>query len=112
METPPKSITQAKALPRFELGQLYHTPGVQDVLQRYQINPFDLVERHVRGDWGDVCPEDARANELALKHGSRLLSSYELQPPKIAGQTLAPVKVWIITEADRSVTTILLPEEY
>lgn len=100
-------------LPRFDLGELYATPGAQDTLQRYQTNPFELVKRHVSGDWGDVCPEDAQANEDALKAGSRLLSAYVLQPPSGANDDNAtPAKVWLITEADRSVTTILLPEEY
>jgi len=99
-------------LPRFDLGELYATPGAQETLQRYQTNPFELVKRHVSGDWGDVCPEDAQANEDALKAGSRLLSAYLLQPPLGEEGNLTSAKVWLITEADRSVTTILLPEEY
>lgn len=110
MNTPSHSNTQA--LPRFELGQLCYTPGAQAVLQRYQVHPFQLLGRHVRGDWGDVCPEDAQANEEALREGARVLSAYVLSPPVGESGTLAPVKVWLITEADRSVTTILLPEEY
>jgi len=61
---------------------------------------------------GEVCPEDAQANEDALKFGSRILSAYVLQPPTGEDKTLTLVKIWLITEADRSVTTILLPEEY
>lgn len=102
----------SSALARFSLGQLCATPGAQAVLQRYQINPLLLLGRHLAGDWGDVCAEDARANDEALKVGARLLSAYELVPPTGDSQTLPPAKVWIITEADRSVTTILLPEEY
>ena len=64
--------------------------------------PFDLLARHARGDWGDLCGFDRRQNLIALRDGYRVLSSYEVT----AG------KVWIITEADRSITTILLPEEY
>lgn len=111
---------------RFALGQLYYTPGAQDVLQRYQINPFDLVKRHVAGDWGEMCAEDVETNEEALSSGARLMSSYTLSSPSgdNAGEneldanhqsddkTLETVKVWLITEADRSVTTILLPDEY
>jgi hypothetical protein len=110
MSTPSHSTIQA--LPRFELGQLCYTPGAQAVLQRYQVHPFQLLGRHVRGDWGDVCQEDAQANEEALREGARVLSAYMLPPPLSEGETLAPVQVWLITEADRSVTTILLPEEY
>jgi hypothetical protein len=110
MNTPSHSNTHA--LPRFELGQLCQTPGAQAVLQRYQVHPFQLLGRHVRGDWGDVCQEDAQANDEALRIGARVLSAYVLPPPLSEGGTLAPVKVWLITEADRSVTTILLPEEY
>jgi hypothetical protein len=97
--------------PRFELGRVYTTPGARDAMQRCQLNPMDLIYRHVRGDWGDVCAEDAQANEHALKIGARLFSVYALAPPKdseIQSSTL----IWLITEADRSVTTFLLPEEY
>jgi hypothetical protein len=65
-------------------------------------HPFDLLARHATGDWGELCAFDRRQNEIALRDGYRILSSYEIS----AG------RVWIITEADRSVTTILLPEEY
>ena len=110
MSTTPNSTTHASA--RFELGQLCNTPGAQAVLERYQVNPFELIGRHVRGDWGDVCQEDARTNENALRVGARIFSVYVLPPPAGENETVAPVKVWLITEADRSVTTILLPEEY
>ena len=66
-------------------------------------NYFLYLARHAGGDWGDVCPEDARANDQALREGMRLLSAYTLQDG---------TRVWIITEADRSSTCILLPEEY
>jgi len=65
-------------------------------------DPFDFLARHKTGDWGELCAFDRRQNEIALRDGYRVLSSYET----MAG------RVWIITEADRSVTTILLPEEY
>jgi len=61
-----------------------------------------LVQRHMSGDWGDLSAEDKAENELSLREGFRILSAYELE-----GQ-----RYWIITEADRSVTTILLPQEY
>jgi len=61
------------------------------------------LRRHIYGDWGDVCDEDKQENELSLKEGYRLLSAYETQ---------GLPKIWIITEADRSATTVLFPEEY
>lgn len=64
---------------------------------------MDLLSRHVRGDWGDLPKEDREENNLSLAKGFRLLSSY---------RTTADEKIWVITEADRSVTTLLLPEEY
>jgi hypothetical protein len=65
-------------------------------------HPFDYLARHATGDWGELCAFDRRQNEIALREDYRVLSSYEMT----AG------RVWIITEADCSVTTILLPEEY
>lgn len=108
------STTTTKTMPpaRFELGQLCCTPGAQALMQRYQVSPFQLIARHVAGDWGDLCPEDAQTNEEALQEGSRIFSVYVLPPPLSDGETLVAAKVWVITEADRSVTTILLPEEY
>jgi hypothetical protein len=105
MDTPSKT-------PRFALGQLYVTPGAQAALEHYQVNPLLLIGRHMAGDWGDVCPEDAKTNEEALQEGGRLFSVYVLPVPDAGSTALAPVKIWIITEADRSVTTLLLPEEY
>lgn len=98
--------------PRFESGELVATPGALDVLERFGISPFDLLQRHIRGDWGDVCAEDAKANEDALRSGSRLLSAYYISTPAADSPATGSVKLWLITEADRSVTTILLPEEY
>jgi hypothetical protein len=66
-------------------------------------DPLDFLFRHLDGDWGDLSPEDIAENELSLQHGWRLLSSYRLSDG---------TKVWIITEADRSATTFLLPDEY
>jgi len=89
-------------LPLFRLGQIVATRGVLKHLERHGIQADPYLRRHVRGDWGDVPPEDALANDRATKEGSRILSSYQ-----IAGR-----KVWLITEADRSVTTLLFPSEY
>ncbi len=92
---------------KFKFGKLMMTRGVNDkVAFDTQFAKFvtDSLKRHVRGDWGDLSQEDKDENELALKEGDlRLLSAYEKE-----GQP----KIWIITEADRSVTTILFPDEY
>ena len=85
---------------RFPLGQMVITAAAREALS--PVTVAEALQRHVSGDWGDVCPDDARENELALKEGFRLLSVYES----------AGVKFWVITEADRSATTVLLPDDY
>ena len=110
MNTSNSTSKTTPSAPRFSLGDVYNTPGAQEIMQRYQINPLQLIGRHVTGDWGDLCTEDAQANEDALQFGSRILSSYVLTPA--TGEHLPPARIWLITEADRSVTTLLLPEEY
>ena len=90
--------------PRFPMGRPVITPAAQAALDAAGIEGVLLLARHIHGDWGDLTAEDLVSNELALLTGKRLLSSYSLP----GGRS----KVWIITEADRSVTTILLPEEY
>ncbi|MBJ9698546.1 hypothetical protein [Burkholderia cenocepacia] len=90
--------------PRFPIGRPVITPAAQATLDAAGIEGVLLLARHIHGDWGDLSVEDMAANELALLTGKRLLSNYPLPD----GQS----KVWIITEADRSATTILLPEEY
>lgn len=87
----------------FSPGQLVATPGVLEAFARNGQHPTTFLRRHVRGDWGELDAEDMQENEFSLTHGLRLLSRYLL-----ADNTV----IWIITEADRSVTTILLPEEY
>lgn len=89
--------------PKFPLGQIVATPGALDALEDSDELPEVLLERHARGDWGDVCAEDQDANDMSLKQGLRLISSYTLSTGE---------KLWIITEADRSVTTLLRPEDY
>ena len=84
------------------LGRVVATPGALKLLSEMGKDPFGYIARHATGDWGDLCAFDRRQNEIALREGYRVLSSYDVP----AG------RVWIITEADRSVTTILLPEEY
>lgn len=90
-------------MPLFPPGQIVATPGALRLLDGTNKSPLEFLSRHLRGDWGDVCREDKMENELSLKQGFRLMSSYAIT---------ATEKLWIITEADRSVTTLLLPEEY
>ena len=87
----------------FPLGDLVATPGALSVLEKNGVVPMRLISRHMKGDWGDVPPDDAVANTDALRIRARLLSSYALPDG---------ARIWIITEADRSATTLLLPEEY
>lgn len=87
----------------FPLGEVVATPGALALLERAAVNAYDLLLRHQTGDWGSVPPEDAAANLDAIKTGCRILSSYYLNERE---------RIWIITEADRSATTLLLPDEY
>ena len=89
--------------PLFRLGQIVGTPGALDALIAAEQRPVELLLRHVTGDWGDLDDEDKKENELSVKEGFRILSAYHLENG---------AKVWVITEWDRSVTTILLPNEY
>jgi len=89
----------------FPLGMTHITPGARDLLDTAGIAPVALLARHVAGDWGDVPPEDARENDLSLRAGFRIVSSYPVGDDPAA-------RVWIITEADRSSTLLLLPDEY
>ncbi len=89
--------------PKFRLGQLVATPAADDAMQKALVVPADLLRRHVSGDWGDVHPDDTGLNDDAVRDGDRIMSVYDLP----TGET-----VWIITECDRSVTTILTPDDY
>ena len=90
--------------PLFPLGQIVSTPGALDSLARANQQPHNFLNRHAAGDWGsELSEEDKAENEYSLEHGFRILSSYK---------TAAGKKLWVITEADRSVTTLLLPEDY
>ena len=107
METTSKRNRFEKKNP-FPIGALYITPGAQAALGEDQCDPAqsevrDALTRHMRGDWGEVCDEDWTENDFSLKNGFRILSAYTSK---------SGFKFWIITEADRSATTILLPEEY
>ena len=90
-------------VPLFPAGQIVATPGALALLEHANRSPLEFLSRHLRGDWGDLCQENKMENELSLKYGLRLLSSYPVTETE---------KLWVITEADRSVTTLLLPEEY
>ena len=90
--------------PRFVLGRVVATPGALEALERAGVPPLRLLGRHETGDRGDLGDEDKAANESALLTGERLLSAYNLPE---TGE-----RIWIITEWDRSVTTLLLPQEY
>lgn len=89
--------------PLFKLGQLLVTPGALEALQASGESPWVFLTRHLIGDWGELCAEDKRLNDDAVQDESRILSAYT---------TSTKTKVWVITEADRSATTILLPDEY
>jgi hypothetical protein len=88
---------------KFSPGNIVATPGALEALRASGDDLLAYVIRHLAGDWGDIDEHDRRENELSLIHGFRLLSAYTLN---------SGTKIWIITEADRSVTTILLPDEY
>ena len=87
----------------FPLGRRVFTPGAEEAMNDAGQEPGHFYHRHECGDWGEICRSDWEENELSLTEGFRLFSVY---------RTAKGVKLWVITEADRSVTTILLPEEY
>jgi hypothetical protein len=88
---------------RFPLGRTVITRGALDALIEARQSALEFFRRHQSGDWGEVCEEDRRENDFSVAHGFRILSAY---------CTKAGVKLWVITEADRSATTVLLPSEY
>lgn len=92
---------------KFNPGQFVATPAALAVVPRLLI--YAAIARHVDGDWGDVCDADKRTNDRALKNGDRLLSAYHV---KSADDPEQEIEFWIITEADRSATTVLLPSDY
>ena len=92
---------------KFNLGVVVFTKRIGYLMEGNPQTHNDIIKslrRHQRGDWGNLCEEDKRANDFAVENGERILSSYIIGENK--------VKIWIITEWDRSYTTILLPEEY
>lgn len=88
--------------PLFQMGRLVATPAAINFCELHMIAMIALVRRHLRGDWGDLSNEDKKANDDALRDGSRILSAYAFPQGT----------VWIITEWDRSATTVLLSSEY
>mgnify|MGYP001818718626 CR=1 FL=1 len=93
----------ARTKPLFKLGQVVGTPGALEEMAKAGQNPLELLRRHVTGDWGQVPEEDARENEFSVEKGFRIISVYTLS---------TGVKIWVLTEADRSASTFLLPEDY
>jgi hypothetical protein len=88
---------------RFTLGRIVATPGALRALSEAQQSPAEFLDRHSAGDWGDLEDEDKQENEFSVERGLRILSAYT---------TRSGDKIWIITEADRSATTLLCPHEY
>ena len=96
-------IAARNTKPRFELGQVVATPGAIDALEKANQSATEFINKHVVLDAGELDAEDQRTNEDAVENGDRILSSYLLKDG---------TKIWIITEADRTATTLLLPSEY
>jgi len=90
-------------LSKFPLGRVVATPGALKALEEANQNPFEFLERHQAGDWGELCEEDQKENEFSVQNDFRILSAYT---------TRNNVKLWVITGADRSSTCLLLPQEY
>ena len=91
-----------EALPIFELGRVVASAAVAHFVDEFSLDVTPLLRRHHAGDWGEVGKDDWESNEAGLEHGGRLLSAYDLSGHR----------VWVITEADRSATTILFPDDY
>lgn len=89
--------------PTLQLGRVCMTQGVHQLVTTGQVNPIPLLQRYIAGDWGNVSDNDRKQNDRAARIGDRIMAAYELSPT---------LTVWIITEWDRSVTTLLLPSEY
>lgn len=87
---------------KFSLGNVVATPGAIELLEQNNLPASSFLSRHISGDWGDLDAEDKQANEDAIEYGNRIFSAYILNGEKL----------WIITEADRSSTCLLLPREY
>jgi hypothetical protein len=97
------TVSQPQNKVLFPLGEIFLTIGATEALKESNQFPNEFLQRHQTGDWGDVCQADRKENKLSVKEGFRILSSYK---------TSKDVKIWVITEADRSSSCLLLPEEY
>jgi len=111
------TVTIMSNAARFELGQVVATPAAIALLKETGFSATMLIARHLHGDFGDICAEDAAENEISIKHGFRIMSVYRLVAPETLKTTSAAKKIdlptiWLITEADRSSTCFLLPAEY
>jgi hypothetical protein len=98
----PAALNERSRTIRLALGHVVATPSALDLVRAHGLDVISLLHRHQSGDWGAVSEHDARANDLAVEGGTRVLSAYETSGGRI----------WIITEADRSATTVLLPSDY
>lgn len=111
------SAAPHNATPLFRLGSVYATPAALALLERHGISGATLLVRHQCGDFGHIGADSVRENMFAVEHGGRIISAYRLLAEKVlltmttAEQRRTPT-AWIITEADRSATTILLPDDY
>jgi hypothetical protein len=90
-------------MPKFQLGQIVATPGALAAVEEAGEDPITYLARHLAGDWGEVCEEDAKENDFSVENSYRILSAYRLKDG---------TRIWVLTEADRSSTCILLPSEY
>ena len=100
---PNHTTNKQSTITRFALGRTCITPGAEEALQIAGQTAIEFLRRHMSCDWGELSEDDIAENELSLKQGFRLLSNY---------QTGKGQQLWIITEADRSSTTMLIPSEY
>ena len=98
-----------KQQPLFPLGKCYMTPGINTLVEQQALAVDEYLYRHQRGDWGNLTQKDAAENETSLQQGLRIFSAYDVEGKNAGSHS---IKIWVITEADRSTTKVLLPEEY
>jgi hypothetical protein len=96
-------MNETRTIKSFSLGEIVATRGAISAMEAAGQSPLEFLCRHIRNDWGEVCPDDWALNDQALDDGDRILSAYKTNKGE---------RLWIITEADRSASTFLLPEEY
>lgn len=98
-----QTVVALPIAPLFSLGEVVSTTGALEAMRAANVSPLALLHRHLRGDWGNLDKHDKQLNDQAVNDGSRIFSAYDITPT---------AKIWLITEADRSTTTFLLPSEY